>query len=147
MSRSWYDTSYRKLFFDFHSPGTAVGLASGFDAERWAERVQEANAQAVSVCTKGGYGYSFYREGSVRYVHPHLPSGLDMLGEQIAALHKRGIRAIGYYHTFNSEPVARDHPGWVERDVDGQPRGSSICMLGPLIEEWMLPHIAEIVTL
>jgi hypothetical protein len=147
MSRSWYDTSYRKLFFDFHSPGTAVGLASGFDAERWAERVQEANAQAVSVITKGGYGHSFYRKGSIRYVHPHLPSGLDMLEEQIAALHERGIRAIGYYHTFGSEPMVRDHPDWVERDVDGQPRGRSICMLGPLTEEWMLPHIAEIVSL
>jgi hypothetical protein len=147
MASSWYDTSYRKLFFDFHSPGTAVGLASAFDAERWAERVQEANAQAVSVFTKGGYGYSFYRKGSIRYVHPHLPPGLDMLEEQIAALHKRGIRAIGYYHTFNSEPVARDHPDWVERDADRQPRERSICMLGPLAEEWMLPHIAEIVSL
>lgn len=147
MSRSWYDTSYRKLFFDFHSPGTAVGLASAFDAERWAARVQEANAQAVSVFTKGGYGYSFYRKGSIRYIHPHLPPGLDMLEEQITALHERGIRAIGYYHTFNSEPVARDHPDWVERDADGQPRDRSICMLGPLAEEWMLPHIAEIVSL
>ncbi|MFN2230812.1 MAG: alpha-L-fucosidase, partial [Anaerolineae bacterium] len=147
MSRSWYDTSYRKLFFDFHSPGTAAGLAAAFDAERWADRVQRANAQAVSVFTKGGYGYSFYRKGSIRYVHPHLPPGLDMLEEQIAALHERGIRAIGYYHTFNSEPVARDHPDWVERDADGQPRDRSICMLGPLAEEWMLPHIAEIVSL
>ncbi len=147
MTRSWYDTSYRKLFFDFHSPGSAVGLASAFDAERWADRVQEANAQAVSVFAKGGYGYSFYQRGSIRYVHPHLPPGLDMLEEQITALHKRGIRAIGYYHTFGSEPVARDHPDWLERDAEGQPRGRSICMLGPLAEGWMLPHIGEIVSL
>lgn len=147
MSTSWYDRSYRKLFFDFHSPSTAVGLAAQFDAERWAERVQEAHAQAVSVITKGGYGHSFYRKGSIRYVHPHLPPGLDMLEEQVAALHKRGLRAIGYYHTFGSEPVARDHPDWVEREADGQPRGRSICMLGPLAEEWMLPHIEEIVSL
>jgi hypothetical protein len=38
MSASWYATSYRKLFFDFDSPGTTVGLVSAFDAERWAER-------------------------------------------------------------------------------------------------------------
>ena len=147
MSTCWYDTSYRKLFFDFHSAGTATGLASDFDAERWAERVQQANAQAVSVFTKGGRGYSFYRKGSIRYIHPHLPSGLDMVEEQIAAFHKRGIRVIGYYHTFNSEPVARDHPDWIERDADGRPRNTSICMLGPLAEQWMLPHIQEIVTL
>ena len=33
MSEDWYDTSYRKLFFDFHSQATAVGLAAAFDAE------------------------------------------------------------------------------------------------------------------
>lgn len=144
---SWYDRSYRKLFFDFHSPGTTQGLAAAFDAERWASRLQEANAQAVSVFTKCGYGYSFYQKGSIRYQHPHLPEGLDMLGEQIEALHKRDMRALGYYHTFNSEPIARDHPDWLMRDAQGTPKGIQVCLLSPLLEEWMLPHIAEIVTL
>jgi hypothetical protein len=72
---------------------------------------------------------------------------MDMLAEQIEALHKRGLKAIGYYHTFNSEPIARDHPDWIEVDADGKPRGISICMLSPLVREWMLPHIEEIVTL
>lgn len=147
MAESWYASTYRKLFFDFHSPGAAVGLASAFDAERWAERLVAANAQAVSVFTKCGYGYSFYQKGRIRYLHPHLPAGLDMLEAQIAALHRRGLRAIGYYHTFNSEPIARDHPEWIERDADGAPRGIQICLLSPLTEEWMLPHIAEIVSL
>lgn len=145
--KTWYDTSYRKLFFDFHSPGATVGLGANFHAERWAERLQQAHAQAVSVFTKCGYGYSFYQKGAVRYQHPHLPAGLDMLEKQLQALHKRGMRAIGYYHTFNSEPVARDHPDWRTRDAAGQPVGTSICLLGPLAEEWMLPHITEIVTL
>ena len=131
MGKSWYDECYRKLFFDFHSAGTAVGLAAAFDAERWADRLLEANAQAVSVFTKCGFGYSFYRKGSVRYPHPHLPPGLDMLEEQIAALHRRGMKAIGYYHTFNSEPIARDHPDWIERNADGTTRGVSICLLSP----------------
>ncbi len=144
---SWYDTSYRKLFFDFHSPGTTEGLASAYDAERWVSRLQAAHAQAASVFTKCGFGYSFYRKGHVRHVHPHLPDGVDMLGEQIEALHRRSMRAIGYYHTYNSEPVARDHPDWLEREAGGSPRGISVCMLGPLLTEWMLPHIEEIVSL
>ena len=144
---SWYDTSYRKLFFDFHSPGTTEGLASAYDAERWVSRLQAAHAQAASVFTKCGYGYSYYRKGRIRYVHPHLPDGVDMLGEQVEALHKRGMRAIGYYHTFNSEPVTRDHPDWVEREAGGSPRGIDVCMLSPLTQEWMLPHIEEIVSL
>jgi hypothetical protein len=144
-SGDWYASSYRKLFFDFHSHSSAVGLASAFDAENWAERIKDANAQAVSVFVKGGQGWSFYRRGSVRYVHPQLPEGLDMLEEQIRAFHKRGLRVIGYYHTFNSEPVARDHPDWVMRDANGAPAGNSICMLGPLLEEHILPHVREVV--
>ena len=147
MGSTWYDTSYRKLFFDFHSPGATVGLASAFDAERWAERLQQANAQAVSVFTKGGYGYSFYQKGTIRYKHPHLAEGLDMVEEQLHALHKRGMRAIGYYHTFNSEPIARDYPDWRKLDAEGKPVGTSICMLSPLTQKWMIPHIEEIVSL
>ncbi|MCC6859959.1 MAG: beta-galactosidase trimerization domain-containing protein [Bryobacterales bacterium] len=144
---AWYATSYRKLFFDYHSHSTAMGLGSAFDAEGWARRLAEANAQAVSVFTKCGQGWSYYRKGKVRHVHPQLPSGLDMLEAQLAALHKRGLKAIGYYHTFNSEPVARDHPGWVIRDVKGTPQGQSICLLGPLLDEHLLPHVREIVSL
>lgn len=145
--KSWYDTSYRKLFFDFHSPGTTEGLASAYDAECWISRLQAAHATAVSVFTKCGYGYSFYQKGTIRYKHPHLPAGVDMLGEQIEALHRRGMQAIGYYHTFNSEPVACDHPDWIEVGADGKPRGTSICLLSPLLLEWMLPHVEEIITL
>ncbi|MCL5997407.1 MAG: beta-galactosidase trimerization domain-containing protein [Chloroflexi bacterium] len=144
---TWYNTSFRKLFFDFHSPGTTEGLAAAFDAERWIARMQAANATAVSVFTKCGYGYSFYQKGHIRYKHPHLPEGMDMLGEQIEALHKRGMRAIGYYHTFASEPIAAAHPDWIECDAEGKPRGINICMLSPLLSDWMLPHIEEIVTL
>jgi len=141
---NWYANSYRKLFFDFHSHSLAVGLASAFDADRWAQRLEKANAQAVSIFVKGGRGWSSYRRGSVRHVHPQLPEGLDMLEEQLQALHKRGIRAIGYYHTFGSEAVAQDHPDWVVRNADGAPAGNSICMLGPLLEEHMLPHVREV---
>ena len=145
---SWYHTAFRKLFFDYHSQETAEGLASAFDAEGWAERVASANAQAVSVFTKCFYGWSLYRRGRYRYVHPHLPAGLDMVDAQVEALHRRGIRAIGYYHVFNSEPMARDFPDWRVRDARGEPKGHGheICVRGPLLEEYMLPHVEEIVT-
>ena len=143
---TWYDRAFRKLFFDFHSQETAVGLAGRFDAERWADRVALAQAQAVSVFCKCFYGWSFYRRGSLRYVHPHLPEGLDMVETQVSALHRRGVKAIGYYHVFNSEPISREHPDWRLRDAQGQLIGNEICTQGPLLEEYFLPHIEEIVT-
>ncbi len=41
IARSWYATSYRKLFFGFHSHNSAAGLAADFDAEAWADRLVE----------------------------------------------------------------------------------------------------------
>jgi len=70
-----------------------------------------------------------------------------MLAEQVNALHVRGLKAIGYYHVFSSEPLAREHPEWVERNADGTPRGTAMCLISPLFEEFMLPHVAEIVSL
>ncbi len=68
-----------------------------------------------------------------------------MLAEQIVAFHGRGIRVIGYYHTCNSEPIAAEHPEWLQRDEEGTPRDIQVCLLSPLLGEWMLPHIDEIV--
>ncbi len=144
---SWYNTAYRKLFFDFHSQETVKGLASGFNAERWAEQLAEANVQAVSVFTRCTFGWSYYRKGQVRYVHPQLPAGLDMVEEQINALHKRNIKAIGYYGVFNSEPASREYPDWVCRDSQGKPMGISMCMHSPACDKMLIPHIVEIVTL
>ena len=144
----WYASCYRKLFFDFHSHSTTAGLASAFNAEKWAQQVEAANAQAVSVCVKCGRGWSYYRKGSVRLVHPQLPAELDLLGEQVGALHKRGIRTIGYYETFKSELLGRQRPEWLTRDATGAPRDTdSLCLIGPLVEQHLLPHLAEIASL
>jgi len=144
---SWYSTAYRKLFFDFHSQETVRGLAAAFDAERWADQLAEANVQAVSVFTRCTFGWSYYRKGQVRYVHPQMPAGLDMVEDQINALHRRNIKAIGYYGVFNSEPASREYPEWVCRDRQGQPMGITLCIHSPACEKLLIPHIVEIVTL
>jgi hypothetical protein len=143
----WYDTSYRKLFFDFHSSRHAAGLATGFDADRWAMRLQEADAQAVSVFVQCARGWSYYRKGTCRFVHPLLAEGLDMVEELIAALHRRGLKAIGYHATFPSEPLVDAHPEWRMVDAAGVPSELSICMHSPAFDQWLLPHVGELVAL
>ena len=144
---SWYEASYRKLFFDFHSSRHAVGLASGFNAKRWAELLKKANAQAVSVFAKCACGWSYYRGGTFRHVHPQLPDGLDMVVDQIEALHHSGIKAIGYYATLPSEPLVEIRPEWREVDGDGESPTTGICMHSAAFEEWVIPHVREIVSL
>jgi len=143
---SWYETSYRKLFFDFHSSQYTEDLAKGFDAEQWAQRLQDAHVQAASVFVKCGCGWSYGQRGSIRRLHPHLPEGMDMISSQLDALHKRGMRGIGYYHIFHSEPVAAEHPEWVECELDGAPRGYEMCIFSPVLEAWVLPSVRELIS-
>lgn len=148
MPSSWPGQAYRKLFFDYHNHSTALGVAAAFDAPRWADQLVAAQVQAVSVCAKCMYGWSYYQKGSHRYVHPRLPAGLDMVEEQVQTLRERNIRAIGYYHTFGSEPVAKAHPDWLIVDKDGKSDlPNAVCLMSPVAEECLLPQIAELASL
>ena len=141
---TWYDSCYRKLFFDYHTQRNATEVGAQFDGAAWAETLQAAGVQAVSCIAKCGYGWRYYRKGRVGFVHPHLPKGLDILEDTVRECHRRGIRVIAYYHTFGSEPLAESHPEWLIRDADGTPSGIAMCLLGDALEKEMLPQLAEI---
>ncbi|MCL5408578.1 MAG: beta-galactosidase trimerization domain-containing protein [Candidatus Omnitrophica bacterium] len=142
---NWYTNSYRKLFFDFHNISSTIDLAKEFNAEKWAEKLENVQAQAVSSFAKCGAGWRYYQNGKIGWIHPKLPKNLDILGETITVCHKRGIKVIAYYHTFYSEPIAEKFPEWREKESDNKYKGISICMLSPLLEEHMIPQLEEIV--
>jgi hypothetical protein len=65
--------------------------------------------------------------------HPHLKR--DLLGEQIEALHRRGIRAPAYLPVVWSEEQANQHPEWRQIGKDGLPAGRR--PIGPIqLHEW-----------
>lgn len=140
---SWYVKSFRKLFFDFHTPSTAVEVAEDFDAEAWADQLVKAHVQGVSTTVQCGYGWRYYRKGQIGWVHPKLPHNLDIVGETINACQKRGIHVIGYYATLESEMLKATRPEWSSRDALGQQLGRSICLLSPALEEYVLPQLEE----
>ena len=119
------------------------GLAENFNAEKWAEQLQEADVEGVSVIAKCGQGWRYYRKGEVGWIHPEMPDGLDMLGDQISACHKRGIKAIAYYHNFRSIKLEELHPEWRAINSSGVPNG--LCMYSPLAEDFIIPQVREIV--
>ncbi len=140
---NWHSQVFRKLFFDYHNHQDNWGLARDFDAGKWADQLQAADAQAVSVFAKCAQGWRYYQKGEVGWVHPEMPEGLDMLGSQVDACHKSGIRVIAYYHTFGSRNVEELHPEWKGKNSKDEPSG--LCMNTPLTEEHILPQIREIV--
>lgn len=144
-SDNWHKQTFRKLFFDYHSHSSTYDLARDFNAEQWAEQLKQANVEGVSMFAKCGQGWRYYLKGNVGWVHPQMPPNIDMLGEVVASCHKRGIKVIAYYHTFNSEKLAELHPDWIVRNSKNESRGSGLCLLSPLLEEHMIPQVKEIV--
>lgn len=140
---NWHERIYRKLFFDYHNHQDNWGLAANFNAGNWADQLQAADAEGVSVFAKCAQGWRYYQKGEVGWVHPEMPPGLDMLGEIVEACHKRSIKAIAYYHMFGSKKLEELHPEWMGENSKGESRG--LCVNSPLLEEFILPQIREIV--
>lgn len=141
--KNWHSDIYRKLFFDYHNHKANWGLASRFNAAEWAENLKNADVEAVSVFAKCAQGWRYYRKGEISWVHPEMPEGLDMLCMQVEECHKRGIRAIAYYHNFGSENLEKLHPEWLAVNARGEKNG--FCMNTPLTETFILPQVREIV--
>lgn len=147
----WYANTYRKLFFDYHNRASVHDLGAKFDAQAWADQLRQAHVQAVSIFVSCGQGFRYYRRGKIGHIHPRLADGLDMVQEQIDAFAQRDIRTIGYYYTFGNPLVAREHPDWIEHNVDGTPHmGNNLssphfCLIGPFAQQYLYPQLAEIV--
>ena len=140
---NWHNQVFRKLFFDYHNHMANWGLAENFDAEKWADQLKASDVEGVSVFAKCAQGWRYYQKGKVGWVHPEMPAGLDMLGDQVQACHKRGIKVIAYYHNFGSTKLEELHPEWRAVNLKGEPNG--FCMKTPLVEEFILPQVREIV--
>src|ERR1043165_1271354 len=77
-----------------------------------------AHVDSVTVFAKCHHGHLYYdTERPER--HPGLKRGLDLLGSQVKALHREGIRAPIYVSVQCDEYAANTPPEGVARRVDG----------------------------
>lgn len=120
----------RQVHLDFHTSPVIRDVGRDFSAIDFAKRVQAAHVNSVTVFAKCHHGHLYYNTQRPER-HPGLKHGLDLLGEQIEALHRVGIRAPIYISVLWDEYAAENHPEWLAREVDGKPVGA-----GPLAAGW-----------
>jgi len=107
----------RQVHLDFHT-GPAVGdVGADFDAAAFARAMKRAHVNSVTVFAKCHHGHLYYPTKRPER-HPGLKPGLDLLGEQVEALHREGIRAPIYISVQCDEYAANAHPEWVARMAD-----------------------------
>ncbi|MGD0945186.1 MAG: alpha-amylase family protein [Acidimicrobiales bacterium] len=102
----------RTVHLDFHIGPDIPNVASDFDADSFARTFADAHVDSVTVFAKCHHGLLYYDTDRPER-HPSLSRGLDLLGEQIEALHGARIRAPIYLSVQCDEYAAHEHPDWV----------------------------------
>ncbi|MGL5002924.1 MAG: alpha-L-fucosidase, partial [Casimicrobium sp.] len=108
----------RQIHLDFHTSPLISDLLTEWDAEAFADTMVRAHVNSVNLFAKCHHGMSYY---PTEIGQPHPAMGArDLLGEQIAALHKRGIRTQIYYTVGWEQRLADLHPEWRQMRKDGR---------------------------
>lgn len=110
----------RQIHLDFHTSPHIRDVAVEFDPDEFARTFQNARVKSVTVFAKCHHGHLYFITDRAER-HPGLPPQLDLLREQVEALHSVGIRAPIYISVQCDELAADKHPDWVARDENGSP--------------------------
>lgn len=119
---------YRQIHLDFHTSPHATDIGINFNPEQFANTLAEAEVESINIFGKCHHGYTYYPT-KVGTVHPHLK--FDLLGQQIEALHKVGIRCTVYYTIVWDDLAGQLHPDWVIVN-----KNNTVASRSPLGNEW-----------
>lgn len=110
---------FRQIHMDYHTCGEIDGVAEKFDAEEFADALERARVNSVTCFSRCHHGYLYY--DSKKYpelIHPGLKNR-NLLKQQIAACHRRGIRVPVYTTVQWDYRAGLEHPEWVCLNPDG----------------------------
>ncbi len=108
----------RQVHLDFHTGPWIPDVGRDFDAKTFAKTFKDAHVNSVTVFAKCHHGHLYYNTRRPER-HPGLKPGLNLLGEQVEALHSAGIRAPIYLSVQCDEYAANVHPEWIALNPDG----------------------------
>lgn len=112
----------RQIHLDFHTSEWFESVGEQFDAEVFAETLEKAFVNSVTLFARCHHGYLYYDSKAFpERVHPKLVSNhRNLLGEQMAACRRRGIKTPVYLTVQIDVFTAREHPEWLIQDETGR---------------------------
>ena len=114
-----FNFPFRQIHLDFHTGPCIPDVGAEFDADEFADKLQEAKVNSVTLFAKCHHGHLYY-DTKHPARHPGMRKGLNLLGGQVEALRKRGIRAPIYLSVQCDEFAANTHPEWRVVNPDGK---------------------------
>lgn len=152
-----YQSHQRQIHLDFHTSPHIPDVGSEFDAKVFAATMKRAHVNSVTVFAKCHHGMCYYPT-QTGVSHPAIGTR-DLLGEQIEALHREGIRAPIYTTIVWEENVALRFPEWRQLTKEGHFAGWSVWpdgkpghvatwqfnnFLDPRYQDYIEAHVREI---
>lgn len=107
---------YRQIHMDFHTSPFIANVGDKFDAAEFARVLKEAKVNSINLFAKCHHGMYYYPT-KIGTMHPGLK--FDLLGAQIEACRKEGIRTCIYTAVAWNEDWADRHPEWLQVGIDG----------------------------
>ena len=143
---------FRHVHLDFHTSEAVEGVAEAFDPDEFADTMAAAHVNSVNVFARCHHGWMYYPSRAFPdRVHPHLSRNL--LGEQIEALHRRGILAPVYVTVQWDHYTAEHHPECLAVRADGRSASPyepgfyrRLCLNSPYAD-FLRRHVEEILGL
>ena len=108
----WEEFPRRTIHLDFHTSPDIPDVGVGFDADAFARTFSDAHVDSVTVFAKCHHGRLYFDTDRPER-HPGLDRGLDLMGQQVEALHGAGIKAPIYVSVQCDEYAADLHQDWV----------------------------------
>jgi hypothetical protein len=107
----------RAMHFDFHTMPGHTKLMQGFDAEAFADKLQENHVKYINFTARCNIGFSYY-DTKVGKKYPGLQR--DLLKEVIDACHKRDIGVTAYLNAGLNHEAMIEHLDWCRVDKNGR---------------------------
>lgn len=114
------ELAFRQVHLDFHTSGEVPDVGRDFDAQAFVDVLREARVDSVTCFAKCHHGFSYYPT-KVGLPHPSLRR--DLLGEQVEACHRAGIRVPAYISVVWDEHAAATHQEYLQIDRQGREVG------------------------
>jgi hypothetical protein len=108
---------FRQVHLDFHTSPAIPDVGADWDAGHFVETLQRARVNSITVFAKCHHGMNYYPT-KIGPVHPALK--FDLLGAQIEACHRAGIRCPIYISVGFDVSASERHPEWRQVGVDGR---------------------------
>ncbi|MBO4422739.1 MAG: beta-galactosidase [Clostridia bacterium] len=139
---------YRQVHLDFHTSPAIKNVGGGFTIEGFEAALKAGHVDSITVFSKCHHGYS-YHPTAVNEMHPGLD--FDLLGAELEACRRAGVRAPVYISAGLDEKYAVKHPEHLFRSSPDQKIGFDqpgyhlLCFNTPYLD-LLLGQIREVMT-